>query len=64
VRGNPTPDELAAVVAVLAAAAASTGTTASGETAPDEAGWSAYWRGLRPAVAPAPGAWRASGWPR
>ncbi len=64
VRGNPTPDELAAVVAVLAAAAASGGGSTSGEAAADDGGWSAYWRGLRPAVAPGPGAWRASGWPR
>jgi hypothetical protein len=63
VRGNPTDAELAAVVAVLAAAAASAG-GGTEPTAADEGGWSAYWRGLRPVVAPGPGSWRASGWPR
>jgi hypothetical protein len=64
VRGHPTTAELAAVVAVLSAAAASP----SGAPAPAggtaDGGWSAYWRSLRPSVDPGPGAWRASGWPR
>ena len=61
VRGHPTDAELAAVVAVLAAAAGFAPPVR--RTDEDAQGWSAYWRGLRGPVAPGPGAWRASGLP-
>ena len=60
VKGSPTDEELAAVVAVLklrfgAAAAAQD---------PRESGWSAYWRSVRAPVQPGPEAWRMSGRPQ
>jgi hypothetical protein len=64
VRGHPTPAELAAVLAVLSAAAASSGGAPAPASSGTDGGWSAYWRTLRPWVDPGPGAWRASGWPR
>lgn len=66
VRGNPTPEELAAAVAVVRArAAAAAAVAAAVEAAP---GGGSAWhdpartvpRGL---PAPGPGAWRASFWP-
>ena len=65
VRGNPTPDELAAVTVVLAAkaragAAASTAaTTTSGSSE-----WSARSRLMRQSVSPSPGGWKRSALPR
>jgi len=56
-RGNPTDEELAALVAVLL-----TQPAAPAAPAPAAAsGWSAYWRSVRPPVQPGPGAWRLSG---
>ena len=60
VKGSPTEEELAAVVAVLtlrfgAAAAAPD---------PRESGWSAYGRSVRAPVQPGPEAWRMSGRPQ
>ena len=56
-RGNPTDEELAALVAVLL-----TRPTASAEpTVGAASGWSAYWRSVRAPVQPGPGAWRLSG---
>ena len=56
VAGNPTAEELAAVLVVLAGRA---------PPAPDPAarvdGWSAYWRTLRAPLVAGPGAWRRSG---
>lgn len=63
VRGNPTPEELAAAVAVMQArASAAAGTTAA--EAPRQ-----RWAGPRQAVrrllpAPGPGAWQAAFGPR
>ena len=57
IKGDPTPEELAAVLAVLSAAASS-------PPAPERAapsGWSAYWRSVRAPLVPGPGAWRSSG---
>jgi len=59
-RGDPTPDELAALVAVLAAA--SGGGKAPAPRRPSE--WSRPARRLRTPHHPGPGAWRASGLPR
>jgi hypothetical protein len=56
VRGEPSAEELAALVAVVASR-----TPAAGDTAPPPSLWGRPL--LRPALAPAPGAWRASGLP-
>jgi hypothetical protein len=57
VKGNPSEDELAAVLMVLKAR------TAGSATAVKDAGngWSAYWRAVRAPLRPGPGGWRASG---
>jgi len=58
-RGVPTPEELAAVLVVLATRPA--GPASRGGTGPSS--WSAKSRMLRAAVHPGPGAWRASALP-
>jgi hypothetical protein len=58
VRGDPTPDELAAVVAVLASMG---GPAAAPPRRTPE--WNAPRRLHRAAHAPGPGGWRASGLP-
>lgn len=66
VKGEPTAEELAAVLSAVSARLAGAGTTggrASGTDATGEHGWAAYWRRLRHPVRPGPGAWRASGLP-
>ncbi len=60
VRGDPTPEELAAVVAVMTAAAAG---GAAGTKAPPGQ-WRSRGRNIRPSLARGPDAWRASGFPR
>jgi hypothetical protein len=59
VSGSPTPEELAALTAVVAAAS-------GGETAPVErgrrGGWSDPASRRRPQLIPGPNAWRASAW--
>ncbi len=57
VKGDPTPEELAAVVAVLSAAS----TRRDPPTRPAGSGWSAYWRSVRAPLVAGPGAWRSSG---
>ncbi len=61
IRGQPTAEELAAVVVVLAARATQPG----GESAPrpPRSQWGAKARQMRPQVIPGPGAWRASALP-
>jgi hypothetical protein len=58
VRGEPTPEELAALVAVVAAR--------SGAPAPAPkpipSAWTDRARLVRPHLHPGPGAWRASAW--
>ena len=59
VRGDPTPEELAAVVAVLAAAGSSTPST------PEPRGqWRSRGRNVRPSLSRGHDAWRSSGLPR
>jgi hypothetical protein len=59
VRGDATPEEIAAIVAVLAAA------QSRGRPAPRRTSeWLAPHRKLRTTFAAGPGAWRASGLPR
>jgi hypothetical protein len=61
VRGDATPEEVAAVLAVLAAAGGDAGT----EPAPRHTSqWSSRERLVRRPLTPGPGAWRASAWPR
>ena len=57
VKGDPTPEELAAVLVVLSASAGST----PAPTGPQLSGWSAYWRNVRAPLVAGPGAWRSSG---
>jgi hypothetical protein len=58
-RGAPTPDELAALMVVLAGRA-----TGPASGAARQSSWSAKSRMLRAAVRPGQGAWRASALPR
>ena len=55
-RGNPTDEELAALVAVLLTRPAPATPAVAAAS-----GWSAYWRSVRAPVQPGPGAWRMSG---
>ncbi|WP_415924529.1 acyl-CoA carboxylase epsilon subunit [Streptomyces sp. MI02-7b] len=61
-RGNPTPEELAAVVALVQARAAAAPGPADGPRQADE--WAAPARNVpsRP-LRPSPAAWRATYWP-
>ncbi|WSR66632.1 acyl-CoA carboxylase subunit epsilon [Streptomyces sp. NBC_01198] len=62
-RGRPTPEELAAVVALVQARAAAVEAAEDGP-AGRAAGWSAPARNIPRAMPrPAPGAWRMSAWP-
>jgi Acyl-CoA carboxylase epsilon subunit len=62
VRGTPSAEEMAALVAVLSARTRSAGAARSGETG--RSSWSARSRLLREPIARAPGGWRASALPR
>jgi hypothetical protein len=62
VRGNPSPEQIAALVAVLAARAASA--RAAGRDGRQRYGWSATSWLLRAPLERGPGAWRASALPR
>lgn len=59
VRGDPDAAELAAVVAVV-----STRSERAPEPRRPLSVWAARSRMVRPQLRPAPGAWRASSWPR
>jgi hypothetical protein len=60
VRGDATPEEVAAVLAVLAAATGDADT----EPAPRHTSrWASRERLVRRPATPGPGAWRASAWP-
>jgi acyl-CoA carboxylase epsilon subunit len=60
VKGDPTPEELAALVAVVTARKAAA-PEAEEERASD---WASYWRNVRRPLEHGPGRWRASGFPR
>jgi hypothetical protein len=60
VKGNPTPEELAALVAVIAARAAAAPPAPTTERANN---WATYWRNARTPFHPGPGQWRASAHP-
>ena len=59
VKGSPTDEEVAALVAVLTLA------TRRSEPEPETrpSGWSTYWRTVRAPVIPGPDAWRMSARP-
>jgi hypothetical protein len=60
VKGDPTPEELAALITVLAARS----TTAPAADESERAGnWATYWRNARTPFHPGPGQWRASAHP-
>ncbi len=59
VRGSPTDDELAALVAVLSVRARG----ARPATTPRSSTWAAYWNSQPDRVTPGVGAWRASALP-
>lgn len=60
VKGEPSEDELAALVAVVSAKAAD----ADDSSRQRSSDWAAYWRTVRAPLQPGPGAWRASAHPR
>jgi hypothetical protein len=60
VRGEPSDEELAALVSVVAALTARPAALAG----PPRSPWRARARHTRPAIGPGPGEWRASGLPR
>jgi hypothetical protein len=62
-RGNPTPEELAAVVALVQARAVAASTVAGGPHSLDE--WADPARNVpQPVLRATPGSWRATYWPR
>jgi hypothetical protein len=63
VTGDPTPEEIAALVAVLAARAAANATGAGDRPAPRRSAWSDPPRRLRRPLPHGPGAWRTSAFP-
>ena len=62
VRGDPTPEQIAALVAVLTARLEPAGQTKAGEAL--RSGWSSRSRLMRGPLSRGPGAWRASALPR
>ncbi|GAB3656214.1 hypothetical protein GCM10027596_10150 [Nocardioides korecus] len=58
VKGDPTPEQLAALVTVVSALAA--GAAAADVPPAPRSEWSAHHRAVRPAHRHGPGAWRAS----
>ena len=59
VRGDATPEEVAALIAVLSAAASGYADPAPRHTSR----WASHERAMRRPHTPGPGAWRASAWP-
>ena len=66
VKGDPTPEELAALTAVIAAKLAAHPAGASGPSSASDqvSDWSSYWRAVRAPARHGPGRWRASALPR
>ena len=63
VKGEPTPEELAALVTVVSAGATASDAAAANE--PERASdWASYWRNVRRPLQHGPGRWRASAHPR
>jgi acyl-CoA carboxylase epsilon subunit len=63
VRGDATPDEIAALVAVLMARSGPASGAVRRLSGPARGAWSDRSRQLRRPLHPGPGAWRRSGWP-
>ena len=60
VKGDPTPEELAALTVVITARL-----SAPKYSGPERVSdWSSYWRAVRAPVQPGPNRWRASALPR
>ena len=62
VRGDPTPEDIAALVTVLTARRQSAGQARAG--AASRSGWSSRSRMMRDPLSRGPGAWKASALPR
>jgi hypothetical protein len=60
VRGAPTPEELATVIAVLAAARAEEEASATGFERKLKSSWSRNAAVMRPDIVPGPGQWRGA----
>jgi hypothetical protein len=60
VKGSPTDEEVAALVAVLTLVHR----RSEQEPTTRRSGWSAYWRSVRAPITPGPNAWRMSGRPQ
>ncbi|MEV8373657.1 acyl-CoA carboxylase subunit epsilon [Kribbella sp. NPDC056861] len=60
-KGDPTPEELAALIAVVSARAAATPAATSGPTTASN--WASYWRNHTRPLHPGPGRWKASAHP-
>jgi hypothetical protein len=60
IKGEPTPEEIAALVAVVAARAAAV----PPKERPRRSEWAGHERRMRRPVHPSPGGWRASALPR
>ncbi|WP_425308334.1 acyl-CoA carboxylase subunit epsilon [Ammonicoccus fulvus] len=58
VSGSPTPEEMAAIITVLAAGSQSATEPPPRERKPTMGGWKSYVRTLRRSFHPGPGAWR------
>jgi hypothetical protein len=63
VRGDPTPEEIAALVAVLTARARARAASGDGPPKPERSAWSDPSRRLRRPLPHGPGAWRSSAFP-
>jgi hypothetical protein len=63
VRGDATPEEIAALIATLTAVAAARSASAPAEQPPAVSNWNSRARLLRPPVHPAAGGWRRSALP-
>ena len=65
VKGDPTDEELAALVAVVSARAAAQAAAGAAVAAEQRASdWASYWRNVRQPLQHGPGRWRASAHPR
>jgi hypothetical protein len=63
IRGDASPEEIAALITVIAARAGH-GHVTDAEVAAPPSAWSDRAAALRQPHRPGPGAWRASAWPR
>ena len=64
VRGDATPEEIAAIVAALASVTAPASTSRARKVTTFRSLWAKPSRNIRPPLGPSSGAWRASGFPR